>query len=79
MLSGNASVNPNSEMATVTINGLACGVTYTIVAGGTLNGDLMGLRLFRDYTVGPCISVTSTTSAIIASETCKKNIHSVNS
>ena len=27
-------------MATVTVYGLQCGVTYTIIAGGTLNGDL---------------------------------------
>ena len=29
-------------MAIVTLNGLACGVTYTITAGGTLNGQLVG-------------------------------------
>ena len=29
---------------TVTLNGLACGVTYTITAGGTLNGQLVGPR-----------------------------------
>ena len=27
-------------MVTVTVNGLDCGVTYTIIAGGTLNGDV---------------------------------------
>ena len=31
-------------MATVTVNGLKCGVTYTIIAGGTLNEDLVGPR-----------------------------------
>ena len=31
-------------MATVIVNGLECGVTYTIIAGGTLNGDLVGPR-----------------------------------
>ena len=31
-------------MATVTINGLECGVTYTIIAGGTLNETLIGPR-----------------------------------
>ena len=31
-------------IATVTVNGLECGVTYTIIAGGTLNGDLVGPR-----------------------------------
>ena len=29
-------------MATVTVNGLMCGVTYTITAGGMLNGELVG-------------------------------------
>ena len=32
-------------IAIVTVNGLECGVTYTIIAGGILNnGDLMGPR-----------------------------------
>ena len=31
-------------MATVNITGLECGVTYTIIAGGTLNGSLVGPR-----------------------------------
>ena len=31
-------------MATVTINELMCGVAYTITAGGTRNGTLVGLR-----------------------------------
>ena len=31
-------------MATVTVKELECGVTYTIVAGGTLNGELVGPR-----------------------------------
>ena len=29
-------------MATVIVNGLECGVTYTIIAGGTLNGNFVG-------------------------------------
>ena len=29
-------------MATVTLEELACGVTYNITAGGTLNGNLVG-------------------------------------
>ena len=33
-------------MATVIVNGLECGVSYTILAGGTLNGDLVGPRIF---------------------------------
>ena len=38
--SGNALIT--NGLATVIINGLQCGVTYTIIAGGTLNGDLVG-------------------------------------
>ena len=42
-------------MATVTVNGLACGVTYTITAGGILNGDLVGPRSsLGNITTAPC-------------------------
>ena len=42
-------------MATVIFNGLQCGVIYTIIAGGTLNGDLVGPRSSHGtVTVGPC-------------------------
>ena len=41
-------------MATVTINGLMCGVTYTITAGGTLNGELVGPRSSQGIAMGPC-------------------------
>ena len=42
-------------MATVTVNGLECGVTYTITVGGTLNGDLVGPRSFHEnVTAGLC-------------------------
>ena len=41
--------------ATVTVNGLECGLTYTIIAGGTLNGDLVGPRSSHgNVTTGPC-------------------------
>ena len=40
--SGTASVT--NTMATVTLDGLECGVAYNIIAGGTLNGDLVGPR-----------------------------------
>ena len=30
--------------ATVAVDGLECGVTYTVIAGGTFNGDLVGPR-----------------------------------
>ena len=53
-------------MATVTINGLACGVTYTIIAGGTLNGDLVGPRSSHGTTMGPCPEISSTTSPTVS-------------
>ena len=41
----NSGIAPiTNGIATVTVNGLECGVTYTIIAGGTLNGDLVGPR-----------------------------------
>ena len=48
-----------NRMATVTIDGLICGVNYTIIAGGTLgggrlDGDLVGLRSSHGITMGPC-------------------------
>ena len=49
-------------LATVTLNGLACGVTYTIIAGGTLNGQLVGPRSpLGNITTAPC-ALTSTQS-----------------
>ena len=42
MISGNASIT--NGIAIVIVNGLECGVTYTIIAGGTLNGNLVGPR-----------------------------------
>jgi len=39
----------------VTVNGLQCEVTYTITAGGTLNGCLAGPRSsYGTITSGPC-------------------------
>ena len=43
-------------MAIVTINGLDCGVTYTIVAGGTYNGSLVGPMSNHGNTTGICVS-----------------------
>ena len=52
-MSGNAPIINGT--ATVTVNGLECGVTYTIIAGGTLNGDLVGPRSsYESITTGPC-------------------------
>ena len=42
-------------MATVTLNGLECETNYTITAGGTLNGVLVGLRSSHgNITTNPC-------------------------
>ena len=39
----------------MTVNGLQRGVTYAIIAGGTLNGDLVGPRSSHgNITTGPC-------------------------
>ena len=49
-----------NAIATVTINNLQCGVTYTIIAGGALNGDLVGPRSsHKNITTGPCPVITS--------------------
>ena len=48
----------NNGMATVTIDGLECEVTYTITAEGTLNGALVGPRSSHGtVTSGPCPAV----------------------
>ena len=49
-------------ISTVILNGLTCGVEYTITAGGTLHGQLVGPRLFYGtITAGPCSpKITST-------------------
>ena len=50
-------------MATVTINGLMCEVTYTITAGGTLDGQLVGPRSSHGtITAGPCPPMITTTT-----------------
>ena len=53
LMSGSAPITNGT--ATVTVNGLECGVAYTITAGGTLNGDLVGPRSSHgNITTGPC-------------------------
>ena len=43
-----------NEMATVTVE-LDCGITYTIIATGTLNGASVGLRLsYGNITIPAC-------------------------
>ena len=45
-------------MATVTINGLECGVTYDIKAGGTINGEFVGPVSPHGYINDSCSSST---------------------
>jgi len=41
----------------VTVNGLECEVTYTITAGGTLNGHSVGpISSYGTVTAGSCLS-----------------------
>ena len=47
-------------MATVTVNGLECGTSYTIIAGGMRNGDLVGPRLFLRNINESCFSSAPT-------------------
>ena len=62
-------------MAIVTLNGLACGVTYTITAGGTLDGDLVGPRSSHGtVTAGPCPPGMTTTTVATTSMTGKEGI-----
>ena len=53
-ISGNASIT--NGIATVTVNGLECGITYTIIAGGILNGDLVGPRSSQGSITELCLS-----------------------
>ena len=53
-----------NKMATVTLEGLKCEVTYTIIAGGTYGGiaeeDLIGPRSSHgSFTAGPCEIATT--------------------
>ena len=61
-------------MATVTINGLACGITYTIIAGGAFNGELVGPRSSHGTINGSCPTVVTPTIVPTTSMTGKENI-----
>jgi len=64
-------------VATVTINGLMCEVEYTIVAGGTLNGVLVGPRSsYGIVNAGPCLPIAVKTTATITSVTVTGKKHS---
>ena len=60
-------------MAVVTVDGLMCEVTYTITAGGSLNGTLVGPRSFHGtITAGSCPLPKPTPTAATASMTSKE-------
>ena len=63
-------------MATVSLTGLMCEETYTITAGGTLNGELVGPRSSHDPSNGndrPCGVTPTTTSSATTPTTSKEN------
>ena len=63
------------RMATVTVTGLMCGVTYTIIAGGTVNGTLVGPRSSHGtITAGPCLVIMTTTTTATTSMISKEEI-----
>ena len=54
-------------MGVVTVNGLECGTNYTIIAGGTLNGILVGPRSSHgNISTNPC----PVCPAIVATNPC---------
>ena len=71
----------SSSIATVTIGGLNCGVTYTITAGGRLGRELVGPISTFGTAMGNCSSEPTPTASIPPSkirDTCiKTNIRSV--
>ena len=63
-------------MAIVTVDELDCEVTYDIIAGGTLNGDLVGPRSSHGtITSGPCLPPMPTPSVATSSSTGKEEIY----
>ena len=68
----------DSSMATVTIGGLNCGVTYTITAGGRLNEELIGPISTFETVMGNCSSETIPTASIPPSKKRDINKHSMN-
>ena len=67
-------------MATVTIDGLECEMTYSIIAEGTLKGILVGPRSSHGtISTGPCsvVSTTSTTAALFSKYVCSVHTMSV--
>jgi len=65
-----------NEVAIIAINDLMCEVEYTIIAGGTLDGRLVGPRSSHGtVAAGPCPPIAVATTATITSVTVtgKKN------
>ena len=63
-------------MATVTVDGLECEVTYDITAEGTLNGALVGPRSSHEnITSGPCPLPMPTPSVETPSMSGKNKTH----
>ena len=53
----------------MTVDGLQCEVTYDIIAGGTLNGALVGPRSSHGtITSGPCLADFVATSTMKGKE-----------
>ena len=66
----------NNRIATVTVDGLQCEVTYDIIAGGTLNGALVGPRSSHGtITSGSCLADMPTPSVATPSMNGKEEIH----
>ena len=66
-----------NRVATVTVDGLECGVTYTITTGGTLDGDLVGLRSSHgNINTGPCPEISPTVSPSVTT-ICKNTTHTL--
>ena len=75
LFSGNAPIPIGETTVDVTINGIACGVTYTIIAGGTFDGDLVGPRSSHGTdTAGPCPPSITPTTVPTSSMTGKEDI-----
>ena len=49
ILCNSVSATITNGMASVAVNGLECGAPYTIIAGGTHNGDLVGPRSSHEF------------------------------
>ena len=75
-LSGSDEVSPDDQMATVVFAGLGCDITYTIIAGGRLDGNLVGPKSSHGTAMGDCpVMVTPTTASATMSMAGKGTIN----